>query len=212
MSAACQITPMPVVVRIGPLIAACHSEVVLHADRLNRLDCAIGDGDHGTNMQRGCEALLAERRQLETMPLAETLVEAGRILIMTIGGAAGPLYGTLLMELGRAIAAADGAEDFPAAFTLAVDAVARRGKSRPGDKTLLDVLCPLSELLAQAGGSEDMPDRVAALAEMTVPMRAMRGRASFLGERSVGHMDPGAASCAFLVAAVWRELNGERGA
>ncbi|OJG00148.1 dihydroxyacetone kinase [Pararhizobium antarcticum] len=201
---------MPVLVRIGPVIAACCADIARHADRLNRLDGAIGDGDHGTNMQRGCEALLAESQRLEALPLAQSLAEAGRILVMTIGGAAGPLYGTLLMELGRAMSETSGTDDFPTAFAHAVNAVARRGKSGTGDKTLLDVLFPLSDLLAADNKFETTPAKVAALAEMTVAMRARRGRASFLGERSIGHMDPGAASCALLVAAVCREINGGR--
>lgn len=207
MNTAFKIAQSPVSVSIGAVIERCRSDIATHADRLNGLDCAIGDGDHGTNMLRGCDALLAAHERLDVLPLGEALAEAGRILVMTIGGASGPLYGTLLIELGRALGSGVANSEFPASFQQAVDAVAKRGKSGRGDKTLLDVLYPLNDLLAEKLTIEALPDKAFEFADRTVPLQAMRGRASFLGERSIGHMDPGAASCALLIAAVCRALN-----
>jgi dihydroxyacetone kinase-like protein len=212
MNATAKIAQSPVSVSIGALIERCRSEIATHADHLNGLDCAIGDGDHGTNMLRGFDALLAERELLNALRIDETLVEAGRILVMTIGGASGPLYGTLLIELGRALGSGVVNNEFSSAFQQAVDAVAKRGKSRGGDKTLLDVLYPVADLLAEQHDIEGLPGMAFAFAESTVPLQAMRGRASFLGERSIGHLDPGAASCALLIAAVCRALNEGSGA
>ena len=117
----------------------------------------------------------------------------------TDGGASGPLYGTLFMTLGKELPAEPGHADFLRAFDAAITAVKARGKSDVGQKTLLDVLAPVREAFA-AGG--DARRAAAAAAEATVPMRAIRGRASFLGERSIGHMDPGARSSALMVAAI----------
>ncbi len=209
MIAARQMTREPVAVRIGDLIEACRDVIAEHADHLCHLDRAIGDGDHGTNMLRGFDALLAERDRLDSQALNDAIGEAGTILVMTIGGASGPLYGTLLIEMGRQLAAFNNPQDFAYAFGMAVDAVARRGKSARGDKTMLDVLYPLSDLLRQGYMARTVLERVTGLAETTVAMRAMRGRASFLGKRSIGHLDPGAASCALLVSAICRQLDKE---
>jgi dihydroxyacetone kinase-like protein len=125
---------------------------------------------------------------------------------MKVGGASGPLYGTLFMALARELPAEPGLADAAGALDRAITAVKARGKSEPGQKTLLDVLIPVQEALA--AGGEDLTRRLPAVADAaaqaTVPLQAIRGRASFLGARSVGHMDPGARSCALLVAAVCR--------
>lgn len=189
---------------MGRVIEACRDAVATEENRLCDLDRAIGDGDHGTNMRRGLEALASERQRLSAMPLAEALIAAGTILVMNIGGAAGPLYGTLLLEIGKGLSI-DGLE-FPQVFRQAVTAVAQRGRSSPGDKTLLDVLYPLSEELTKHAHPQRLAEKIQGFADMTIEMKALRGRASFLGERSVGHMDPGAASCALLAATVCREL------
>ncbi len=185
------------------LIAACLDVIATREADLCDLDRAIGDGDHGTNMRRGMDALAAESRQLAAMPLSEAMSRAGTILVMSIGGAAGPLYGTFLMELGAALR---NVEAWPEALRRAVAAVARRGKSAAGEKTLLDVLYPLRDEVVRHTPLPLLAQRVQGFAEMTIDMQAMRGRASFLGERSIGHMDPGAASCALLAATICREL------
>lgn len=188
------------------VIEACRNVIAAQEAHLCDLDCAIGDGDHGTNMRRGLEALAAERQQLAAMPVSEAMVAAGTILVMSIGGAAGPLYGTLLLEIGKGLAAEPPSAKFPDVFQQAVAAVARRGKSHPGEKTLLDVLYPFSEAMIRDTPLQQLAEKAQGFADMTIDMKAMRGRASFLGERSVGHMDPGAASCALLCQTVCHEL------
>lgn len=186
------------------LIQTVAERVIAHADELVALDQAIGDGDHGLNMRRGCEAVLADLDKLAAMPLNEALKAAGMVLVMKVGGASGPLYGSLFMALGKALPAAPGPDAVTEAFASAVDAVKVRGKSDAGQKTMLDVLVPV--LAALRARPDDLAARLRATATeaaaATVPMRATRGRASFLGERSVGHMDPGARSSELMVLAV----------
>lgn len=182
------------------LIDAAAAAIAAHADELTRLDQAIGDGDHGSNLDRGFKAVAARREELAGLPPGEALQKAGMILVTTVGGASGPLYGSLLLGAGRALAS--GAKP-AAALAEGVAAVKRRGKSDVGAKTILDVLVPLAD--AWREGEPPLPElrRVAAASrDATVPMQARRGRASFLGERSVGHCDPGAASAAILVSAI----------
>ena len=173
-----------------------------HADELTALDSAIGDGDHGHNMKRGFEALAAEGDVISSKPLGEALKAAGMKLVMTVGGASGPLFGTLLMTLGKEIGNAPDRAAFNAAFRKAVDSVAARGKSEKGQKTMLDVLYPIADALDGGSDGSDVVRTADEAAEATVPVIASRGRASFLGERSAGHMDPGSRSVALLAAAI----------
>jgi dihydroxyacetone kinase-like protein len=186
------------------LIKAVAQRVIDHAEELTRLDQAIGDGDHGINMKRGCEAVLGELPALCGQPLPDAVKAVGTRLVMTVGGASGPLYGTLFMSLGRALPPAPTQAAVAEAFATAVAAVKARGKSDVGQKTMLDVLAPVLDALG--GDARDLPERLrttaSAAAEATIPMRAIRGRASFLGERSIGHMDPGARSAALMVEAI----------
>lgn len=188
------------------LIEACRATIVANSEHLCALDRAIGDGDHGTNMRRGCEAVSAEEAFVSALPLPDALEKIGLTLVMNIGGAAGPLYGTLLMEMGRELRAPDEEKDFPSALKQAINAVARRGRSHAGDKTLLDVLYPVQDALAHRLPLTDIARRAELSAELTAAMRAMRGRASYLGDRSIGHVDPGASSCALLTTAICRYL------
>ncbi len=184
--------------------------VIAHADELTALDQAIGDGDHGFNMRRGFEAVRAEAAGLAGKKLPDALQAIGMQLVMKVGGASGPLYGTLFISLGKAIGQAADIAGVARAFGLAIDAVKARGKSEVGQKTMLDVLVPVQRTL-QAGGADilaRLPAVAVDAADATVPMRAVRGRASFLGERSIGHMDPGARSSSLMVAAVCRALGG----
>ena len=157
-------------------------------------------------MRRGCEAVSAEDASISTLPLPDALEKIGLTLVMSIGGAAGPLYGTLLMEMGRELRAAEEEKDFSSALKQAINAVARRGRSHPGDKTLLDVLYPVQDALAHRLPWTDIARQAERSAELTAAMRAMRGRASYLGDRSIGHVDPGASSCALLTTAICRYL------
>ena len=188
------------------LIEVCRATIAANSDHLCGLDRAIGDGDHGTNMRRGCEAVSAEEASVSRLPLPDALEKIGLTLVMNIGGAAGPLYGTLLMEIGRELRALDDKQDFPSALKQAIDAVARRGRSHAGDKTLLDVLYPVQDALARRVPLTDIARQAALSAELTAAMKAMRGRASYLGDRSIGHVDPGASSCALLTVAICRYL------
>lgn len=193
---------------IAELIDACCEVLVDNTAHLDALDAAIGDGDHGTNMRRGADAIWTQRRSIEQLSGPHALVVAGETAVMAIGGAAGPLYGTLLMTLGKALAGHEA--ELGRALSAAVDAVARRGRSEPGAKTLLDVLCPLREAVVGGATLDELAQEAPRWAEATRTLRALRGRASFLGERSIGHVDPGAASAALLVAAACRCLGRPR--
>jgi dihydroxyacetone kinase-like protein len=184
------------------LIVALADSVISRVDELTALDSAIGDGDHGHNMKRGFEAVLADVDALSAMALPAGLVALGTKLVMKVGGASGPLYGTFFMALGKALPPEPSRADAAAAFAAAISAVRARGKSEPGQKTMLDVLIPASEVFAAGGDLAAVKQAAAAAAEATAPMRATRGRASFLGERSIGHVDPGARSSALMIAAV----------
>ncbi|MEU0128080.1 MULTISPECIES: dihydroxyacetone kinase subunit DhaL [unclassified Streptomyces] len=183
-------------------MAATAAAVDREADRLTELDAAIGDADHGSNMRRGFTAV---RDVLEKEPPATpgaVLTLAGRQLISTVGGASGPLYGTLLRRTGKALG--DAPEVTPAelaeALGAGVAAVAQLGGAQAGDKTMLDALLPAVEVLGDSFG--EAADAALAGASATVPLLARKGRASYLGERSIGHRDPGAASAALLVGAL----------
>jgi phosphoenolpyruvate---glycerone phosphotransferase subunit DhaL len=192
------------------LIVAVASRVIANADELTDLDRAIGDGDHGANMRRGFEAVLAIADELSARSFGEYLKGVGTTLVMKVGGASGPLYGTLFLSLGKSLADEVSREQVADALAAAIDAVKARGKSEAGQKTMLDVFLPV--LAVAREGGEGIPARLKAAArtaaENTIPMKAIRGRASFLGERSIGHMDPGARSSELIVDAVADVMEG----
>ncbi|MFE9388449.1 dihydroxyacetone kinase subunit DhaL [Streptomyces sp. NPDC006784] len=188
--------------------------VAREESRLTELDSAIGDADHGGNMRRGFEAVRGELAEDVPATPGAVLMTAGRKLVSTVGGASGPLYGTLLRRTGKALGGAErvsGAE-LADALRAGIDAVAQLGGAAAGDKTMLDALLPAAEALADSGGEDFGAARDAAErgAEETVPLQARKGRASYLGERSIGHRDPGATSAALLVAAL-AEAGGAEG-
>ena len=189
------------------LVKAVAATIERHADELTTLDQAIGDGDHGLNMKRGFEAVRADGT-IAGKPLPEALKAIGTKLVMTVGGASGPLFGTLFLTLGKELPAAPSLAAFVQAFGKAIEAVKARGKSTTGQKTMLDVLAPVQAALAEGG--DNLAARLAAIAasaaEATRDVRAVRGRASFLGERSVGHVDPGARSSALMIVAICHVL------
>lgn len=189
-------------------MTAAAEAVIAHADELTELDSAIGDGDHGHNMKRGMEAVLGEIDGIAAKPLAEALKSAGMQLVMKVGGASGPLYGTLLMSLGKAMADEPDRAALAAAFAEAIDAVKARGKSDVGDKTMLDVLAPVQNALAAGADAAEVARVAGEAREATIPMLAKRGRASFLGERSIGHVDPGARSSEIIIGALAAEIGG----
>lgn len=175
-----------------------------HAEELTALDQAIGDGDHGLNMRRGAQAIQGKRDALATQTLHEALRTMGMTCMSTIGGSSGPVFGTLLVTLSKELPAAPGAPDLARALRAGIAALTRLGKAEVGHKTLLDVLDPVAALL-EAGGN-DLPARVkqcaADAANATASMAAVKGRASFLGDRALGHVDPGSRSMALIIAAI----------
>jgi phosphoenolpyruvate---glycerone phosphotransferase subunit DhaL len=199
-------------VLVAGLIEVCRAAIAANSEHLCALDRAIGDGDHGTNMKRGCEAVSAKREALTALPLPEAVEKIGLTLVMNVGGAAGPLYGTLLMAIGKELRRREWTCDFPVVLKEAIDAVARRGRANAGDKTLLDVLYPVQAALADELTLSAIARKAEVSASLTAPMRAMRGRASYLGDRSIGHVDPGASSCALLTKAICHYLEEYRAA
>ncbi|MFJ4970709.1 dihydroxyacetone kinase subunit DhaL [Streptomyces sp. NPDC088755] len=191
-------------------MAATANAVDRAADRLTELDSAIGDADHGSNLQRGFAAVAAVLEKDAPATPGAVLTLAGRQLISTVGGASGPLYGTLLRRTGKALGedAEVTQEQFAQAFAEGVAAVGQLGGAQAGDKTMLDALLPAAEALAPSFRGAAGAARAGA--EATVPLRARKGRASYLGERSIGHQDPGATSAALLVEALARTA-GDKG-
>ncbi|MFB4313485.1 dihydroxyacetone kinase subunit DhaL [Actinomadura sp. 21ATH] len=184
--------------------------VAAAAERLTRLDAAIGDGDHGHNLDRGLAAAVAALPA--DAPPGKTLIAAGRAVVSKTGGASGPLYGTALRRMGKAFG---GAEEVDAALLgeglrAALDGVRELGQAAGGDKTMVDALVPAAAAYEEAlAAGTDLAGCVRAAAgaaekgaEETVPMQARKGRASYLGPRSAGHMDPGAASTALILRAL----------
>ncbi|MBW8486952.1 dihydroxyacetone kinase subunit DhaL [Actinomadura parmotrematis] len=191
-------------------IARAAERIAADADRLTRLDAAIGDGDHGHNLRRGFAAAAAALPG--DGPPGRALIAAGRALVAQTGGASGPLYGTALRRAGKALGDAPEADaaGLAAALRAALDGVRELGGAAEGDKTMVDALAPAvaayteavengATLAAAATAAASAAERGA---EATVPLRARKGRASYLGDRSVGHPDPGAASTALLLRAL----------
>ncbi len=202
----------------GRLFTACLDAVCAELQRreseLCALDRAIGDGDHGANLARAAHALLDAKQELSALPLASALERAGVLVVMTVGGASGPLYGSFLMALGRSWPLQPTPHAISGALEEAVAAVGRRGRSTEGEKTMLDVLVPAARAFRESTSvgfnslSSAMASMLAAADdgfEAARPLRATKGRAAYVGERSIGHLDPGAASarlCLHVVARV----------
>jgi dihydroxyacetone kinase-like protein len=189
-------------------------------DYLTQLDSAIGDGDHGTNMNRGFEAVeKALAGQNGSVPPGRLLIVAGKTLVSTVGGASGPLWGSALRAAGRSLGDAESFEaaELAAALDAAITAVVGLGAATPGDKTMIDALLPAAQALhdgLDAGVALQAAITAASEAaeegaRATVPMLARKGRASYLGERSVGHQDPGATSAALILRALERAVAAE---
>lgn len=180
-------------------------------DYLTQLDAAIGDADHGANMDRGFQVAVQKLGNEPPNDVGAIFRTVGMALLSSVGGAAGPLYGTFFLELGKQLAGrtAVSAQEWATALRTAVAAVATRGQAQVGDKTMIDALAPAVEELERALAegvslAAAMQRAAAASAEgmrATIPLQARRGRASYLGERSVGHQDPGATSSALLLTA-----------
>jgi dihydroxyacetone kinase-like protein len=190
------------------------AEVAQHREELVQLDTAIGDGDHGTNIDRGMRKALERLDAAEQPDAGAVLKTVATALVSSVGGAAGPLYGTLFLQLGNALAgkAQVTVEEYARAWGGALDAVQRLGKAQPGEKTMVDALAPAVAALASA---QDLDQGLRAAAQAareglqaTIPLIARKGRASYLGERSQGHQDPGATSTYYLFKAAAEALAG----
>jgi phosphoenolpyruvate---glycerone phosphotransferase subunit DhaL len=179
-----------------------------HRAELVKLDTAIGDGDHGTNMERGMRKAVEKIDGTDGDDIGALLKAVGMALVSSVGGAAGPLYGTFFLQMGTASAGREELDlaGWTAALESGVKGLQARGKAEPGDKTMVDALVPAMEALRAASddGLADALRRSAEAAEegmrATIPLEARRGRASYLGPRSVGHQDPGATSAQLLLA------------
>ncbi|MFJ9865765.1 dihydroxyacetone kinase subunit DhaL [Streptomyces sp. NPDC101165] len=192
-------------------MTATAASVDREAERLTALDSAIGDADHGSNMQRGFTAVLASLEEEAPATPGAVLILAGRRLISTVGGAAGPLYGTLLRKAGKALGDASEVSEKQLAEALraGVDGVMALGGAAPGDKTMIDSLVPAVDALGDGFGAARSAAEEGAAA--TIPLLARKGRASYLGERSIGHQDPGATSSALLIAGLEEAASGASG-
>jgi phosphoenolpyruvate---glycerone phosphotransferase subunit DhaL len=179
---------------------------------LVRLDTAIGDGDHGTNMDRGMKKAVEKLDGTDGGDIGADLKAVGMALVSSVGGAAGPLYGTLFLQMGSASAGKDelDLDGWTAAVEAGVKGVQSRGKAEPGDKTMIDAWLPALDALREGGDLGEALARAADAAEegmkATTPMEARKGRASYLGPRSVGHQDPGATSSYLLLRAAAETL------
>lgn len=190
--------------QLRKIIMACTQTLVDHVEELTALDSAIGDGDHGLNMKRGALAIQAKLPELEGKNLNDALKGMGMTCLSTVGGSSGPVFGTLLVTLSKELPARPVASDFASALAAAIAALSRLGKVEVGHKTLLDVLDPVQKVLARGG--DDLIARVKQCAfdsaQATAAMDAIKGRASFLGERALGHVDPGSRSMALIIGAL----------
>jgi dihydroxyacetone kinase-like protein len=191
--------------------------VAENRDHLTELDSAIGDADHGSNMDRGMKAAVAALDDTRPTTAGAILSKVGMTLVSTVGGASGPLFGTFFLRLGGSLADSTDISDQQLATALraGLEGVVARGKAEAGDKTMYDALAPAADALDDALSQGDSLDSAlgraaeaaAAGRDATVPMLARKGRASYLGERSVGHQDPGATTVALLMQAARESLS-----
>lgn len=195
------------------------NNIIDSKEHLNSLDAAIGDGDHGTNMARGSQAVLDKLNTLGELPLGDYFNQMAMALISSVGGASGPLYGTALMKMGLTFKTAkvEDTEVIKKAFSEAVEGIKQRGKSDYGCKTMLDVLIPACEEFQSSYDGNNTNDILRKLSdigrdgvEYTVGIKATKGRASYLGERSIGTADPGATSSSIILTSLMEAFNGGR--
>jgi dihydroxyacetone kinase-like protein len=199
-------------------IKKCAKVIAENRNYLIELDSPIGDADHGANMDRGFQAVLAKFPEMADKDIGTIFKTVGMTLVSTVGGAAGPLYGTFFLQAGMQITGKQtmSPRDWLAVLDAGVEGVRKRGKAEPGDKTMLDALLPAVNALKRALDAglafqqalEESANAAQAGVQATIPMVARKGRASYLGERSAGHQDPGATSSFLLLKAAvdaWKE-------
>ncbi len=187
-----------------------------HRDELTQLDSPIGDADHGINLDRGFSAVLNKLPGVSDKDIGTILKTTGMTLISTVGGASGPLYGTAFIRAASVLADCTTADQdqLIAALEAALEGVQARGKAQTGEKTMIDAIAPGIAALKEARASEVPPQAMARQAltaveegmKATIPMRATKGRASYLGDRSIGHQDPGATSAFYIAQALFETL------
>ncbi|WP_163512297.1 dihydroxyacetone kinase subunit DhaL [Fodinicola acaciae] len=192
-------------------IRAIAASVGEQADELTRLDAAIGDADHGTNLRRGFTAVLEMLDDLEPKAVGEVFSAIGRTLISKVGGASGPLYGSAFRAIGAALPepSADD-QQLLAALQAGLAAITRLGKASPGDKTIVDAYAPAVAAFERERSWSAAADAAEEGARATISLQARKGRASYLGERSIGHQDPGATSTALIFRALATTLQPPR--
>jgi len=204
---------------INLLITGTATCIEEHRELLTELDSKIGDADHGINMLRGFQAILAISPELSELNFGEALKKAGMTMLMKVGGASGPLYGSLLIGMSKATPQEEiNLKEFVVMLEKGVDDVKKRGKSDVGEKTMLDVLVPVSlQLKEDANNITDKEQLIKNIIqqaekglEATRLMQATKGRASFLGERSIGHLDPGAMSICLLIKTICNIINSNK--
>lgn len=193
---------------LNTVIQSTTQTLVDHLEKLTALDQAIGDGDHGLNMRRGAQAIQAKLGDLQGSGLNESLKTIGKICVAMIGRSSGPVFGTLLLTLGKELPANPTPTDMARALRVSIEALTRLGKAEVGQKTLLDVLDPVQKVLAEGGDNLLTRVRQCAFdsANATAQMDATRRRSSFLGERAKGHVDPGSRSMALIIGSVCDSL------
>jgi dihydroxyacetone kinase-like protein len=211
-----EVTTMIDATAVRSWLEAFAQEVADNRDLLTQLDAAIGDADHGANLDRGLTAVVAALDGADASTPGVVLKTTGMTLVSTVGGASGPLYGTLFLRMSGSAGDAEtlDSQGFAAALRAGLEGVVARGKAQAEDKTMYDALAPacdaLDAALAEGADLGAALTRASAAADAgrdaTTPMLARKGRASYLGERSVGHQDPGATSTALLVATAARTL------
>jgi phosphoenolpyruvate---glycerone phosphotransferase subunit DhaL len=190
--------------------------ILSNEDQIESLDRAIGDGDHFINVRRGCEVVMAMSDELRSEMPAQAFNKIGMKLLSTIGGASGPLISSLFLSMGKALTGIEqpDRQQFALAFVAGVDAIKQRGKADVGEKTMLDVLIPAARLLqkltAENASIESVCKQLSEEATInmlsTKNMIATKGRAHFLGERALGHIDPGCKTCEVVIAAICRHV------
>lgn len=194
------------------LIKAVAESIEKNAEEVTLLDQAIGDGDHVTNLQRGIDALIQQSGDLTQLEWKPALQKTGMILLSTMGGASGSLFGTLFISMSKAVGDKGilTQQGFLDSYTQGVEAVKKRGKAEAGEKTMLDVLIPVAEKMKQdANSAIDLPqllENICAAAiqgmESTRDMVATKGRASYMGEKTIGHIDAGARTSQLIICAI----------
>jgi len=189
------------------------NDIQKNKDFLTELDSAIGDADHGINMSKGFKAVTEKIAAMTDKDCGSILKTVGMTLVSTVGGASGPLYGTAFMRAGQAVGAKTelGFEDLLVILEAALAGIKMRGKAEKGEKTIIDALEPAVEVLKSSKVNEKLVEEAVKAAkagvEYTKGIIAKKGRASYLGERSIGHQDPGATSCYIMLAAILKAIN-----